>query len=86
MRREESKLIQLDPTVLDEARARLGLPSDEKLGGRLELTGTTVRNLRHGRTSPSIATLVKLRALTGRTLDSLIVIVPDDDRALTPTC
>ncbi|AKJ72308.1 hypothetical protein BH787_gp40 [Gordonia phage GMA4] len=63
----------LDPAVLDEARQALGEPSDEKLAARLGLTGATVRNLRHGRTSPSIGTLVKLRGATGRPIDGLIV-------------
>lgn len=65
--------IRLDPTVLDDARSQLGIPSDEKLAARLGLTGVTVRNLRHGKTSPSVATLVKLRSLTGRPLDGLII-------------
>lgn len=64
---------QLDPTALDDARRILGLPSDEKLGARIGITGTTIRNLRHGRTSPSIGTLVKLRGVTGRSIDGLIV-------------
>ena len=32
-----------------------------------------IRNLRHGRTSPSVETLVRLRRLTGRPLDGLVV-------------
>ena len=64
---------RLDPTVLDDARRLLGVTSDEKLAARLDLTGVTIRNLRHGRTSPSVSTLVKLRSVTGRPLDGLII-------------
>lgn len=68
----------LDPTVLDDARTLTGATSDEKLAPFLGLTGVTVRNLRHGRSTPSVATLVKLRSITGRPLDGLII--PDSHK------
>ena len=66
-------MICLDPTALDDARVQHGITSDEKLAAALGLTGTTIRNLRSGRSTPSTATLVKLRSLTGRPLDGLII-------------
>lgn len=65
--------IRLDPSALDDARALHGFTSDERLAGAIEMSGTAIRNLRHGRTSPSVATLVRLRRLTGRPLDGLII-------------
>ena len=65
--------IRLDPSALDDARALHGFTSDERLAAALDMSGTAIRNLRHGRTSPSVATLVRLRRLTGRTLDGLVV-------------
>lgn len=66
-------MIRLDPTALDDARQLHDLTSDEKLAAAIGMTGVSIRNLRHGRTSPSVATLVKLRKLTGRPLDGLII-------------
>ena len=63
----------LDPTALDDARALTGAPSDEKLAEHMDMSGAAVRNLRSGRSTPSILTLVKLRRITGRPIDGLII-------------
>ena len=65
--------IRLDPSALDDARTLHGLTSDERLAAAIDMSGTAIRNLRHGRTSPSVATLVRLRRLTGRPLDGLVI-------------
>ncbi|MCT1719326.1 MULTISPECIES: helix-turn-helix domain-containing protein [Corynebacterium] len=66
----------LDPSVLDDARRLGGYTSDEKLAAAIGMTGTAVRNLRHGRSSPSVATLVKLRSISGRPLDGMLIQQP----------
>ena len=65
--------IRLDPSALDDARTLHGFTSDERLAAAIGMSGTAIRNLRHGRTSPSVATLVRLRRLTGRPLDGLVI-------------
>lgn len=65
--------IRLDPSALDDARTLHGFTSDERLAAAIDMSGTAIRNLRHGRTSPSVATLVRLRRLTGRPLDGLVI-------------
>lgn len=65
-------MIRLDPEVLDEARAIYRLSSDEKLAHKLGLSGSTVANLRAGRTTPTITTLMALKKVTGRPLDTLV--------------
>ena len=65
--------IRLDPSALDDARNLHGFTSDERLAAAIDMSGTAIRNLRHGRTSPSVATLVRLRRLTGRPLDGLVI-------------
>lgn len=69
---EEVNMIRLDPEVLDEARRIYRLSSDEKLAHKLNLSGSTVANLRSGRTTPTIATLMALKKATGRPLDTLV--------------
>lgn len=65
---------RLDPTVLDMARNHVGARSDEALGQQfLSKTGVTVRNWRSGRTVPDIRSLMVLRDLTGRPLDTMII-------------
>lgn len=66
--------IRIEPTALDDARVRHGLTSDEQLGHRMQMTGTAIRNLRHGRTCPSVETLVKLSNLSGRPMDRLVTV------------
>jgi len=70
-------LIRIDPTVLDDARRICGLTSDEQLGVQIGRTGATVRSLRKGLTSSSITDLMELKRITGRTLDNLVIQVPD---------
>ena len=65
--------IRLEPSALDDARALQGFTSDERLAAAIDMSGTAIRNLRHGRTSPRVATLVRLRRLTGRPLDGLVI-------------
>lgn len=63
----------LKPSVLDEAREMHGFTSDRQLADRLGMSESAIRNLRHGRTSPTVGTLLKLRKLTGIPLEALIV-------------
>lgn len=63
---------QLDPSALDQARKLHRLTSDDQLAAALEMSGSAVRNLRHGRSSPSVGTLFKLRALTGIPIEALV--------------
>ena len=65
--------IRLDPSALDDARNLHGFTSDERLAAAIDMSGTAIRNLRHGRTSPSVETLVRLRRLTGRPLDGMVI-------------
>ena len=66
-------MYRLKPSALDEARSVHGFTSDEKLAAAIDMTGTAIRNLRHGRASPKVETLMKLRKLTGIPLEALIV-------------
>jgi ribosome-binding protein aMBF1 (putative translation factor) len=72
-RKETDGMYRLNPSALDEARSIHGFTSDEKLAAAIDMTGTAIRNLRHGRTSPKVETLMKLRKLTGIPLEALIV-------------
>lgn len=58
-------MFRINPDALDEARRMHNLTSDEKLAAAMEMSATSIQNLRRGRTSPSIVTLMKLRKLTG---------------------
>lgn len=64
---------RLDPAVLDAARQRGRFTSDEKLAVSIGMSGSAVRNLRSGASSPSLATLVKLQAASGWPLDSMVI-------------
>lgn len=66
-------MYRLDPTVLDDARRIEGLTSDEQLGHRIGKTGATVRNLRKGRTTPSVEVLMRLLKITGRPMENMIL-------------
>ncbi len=66
-------MYRIDPTVLDEARRIEGLTSDEQLGHRLNVTGATVRNYRHGRSEPSLKTLMQLVMITGRPMENMLL-------------
>lgn len=63
----------LDPSVLDDARKCEGLTSDEQLGAVVGKTGHTIRNYRKGKTPPTLETLMRLKELTHRPLDTMIV-------------
>lgn len=75
--RKEAGMYRINPDALDEAREMHGLTSDEKLAASLGMSATAIRNLRKGESSPSVATLVKLRKLTGIPLEALIVEHPE---------
>ena len=66
--------VRLDPTVLDQARERLNLTSDEKLAAKIGRTGHTIRCWRKGSTTPNATDLVKLQFLTGRPYGTLLLI------------
>lgn len=66
-------MYRLNPTVLDRARELNGFTSDEKLAAELDVSGTTVRNWRHGRGTPSIQRLMQLRTLARTPLDDLLI-------------
>lgn len=66
------RLFHLKPEVLDEARRINGFSSDEKLAAAIDMSGAAIRNMRHGRTSPLVGTLMKLRKLTGIPLEAMI--------------
>lgn len=66
-------MFHLKPEVLDEARKINGFTSDDKLAAAMDMSGAAIRNLRHGRTSPLVGTLMKLRKLTGIPLEAMIV-------------
>lgn len=68
---------------LDEAKARLGLPSDYALSKALGLTTSAISNYRKGRSRIDDDVALKLAALTGR--DPLEVIAAANmERAKTP--
>lgn len=66
-------MFNLKPSALDKARSIHGLTSDEKLAAAMNMSGTSIRNLRHGRTSPTVETLMKLRKLTDLPLEAMLV-------------
>lgn len=66
--------LRLDPTVLDTAKERTGAGSDEVLGVKhLGCSGNTVRSYRKGLTVPSVYILARLREITGRPFDTMLV-------------
>lgn len=71
-------MIRIRAEALDQAREMHGFSSDEKLAAALELSSTSVRNLRKGRSSPSISTLLRLRKLTGIPIEALLTEEPAD--------
>lgn len=73
-------MMRLDPTVIDEAVEATGARNVDQLGWAcLDKSGTTVRNYISGKTVPPVPVLAKLRQITGRTLDSMILV--DDETA-----
>lgn len=66
-------MFRINPDALDEARRMHNLTSDEKLAAAMEMSATSIQNLRRGRTSPSIVTLMKLRKLTGIPVEAMLI-------------
>lgn len=65
---------RLDPTVLDHAKTASGARSDEQLGQTfLYKTGATVRKWRRGDTAPDIVSLMRLKQITGRPVDTMMI-------------
>lgn len=71
-------MIRVKETVLDQARELHGFTSDEKLAAALGMSGTAVRNLRHGKSAPRITTLLSLQKLTGIPIEGLIYEVQEN--------
>lgn len=66
-------MVRLNPKVLDRAIELTGSRSDDQLGQAfLNLTGMTLRNYRSGKSTPSIATLMRLKKITGMPLDQMV--------------
>lgn len=66
-------MFRINPDALDEARTLHGFTSDERLAAAMDMSGTAIRNLRKGETSPTITTLMKLRKLTGIPVEALLI-------------
>ena len=60
--------------VLDMARDLNEFTSDEKLAAEMGVSGTTVRNWRHGRATPSIERMMQLKKLSNLPLDHFLII------------
>lgn len=73
-------MFNLKTSALDKARSIHGFTSDEKLAAAMGMSGTSIRNLRHGRTSPTVETLMKLRKLTGLPLEAMLVEQQEDGK------
>lgn len=65
-------MFRLKSSALDQARKLHGFTSDDQLAAAIGMSGSAIRSLRHGRTSPSVATLFKLRQLTGIPVEALV--------------
>lgn len=66
-------MIRINPHVLDKAVELTGSRSDDQLGQAfLNLTGTTIRNYRTGRSLPTIVTMMRLKQITGIPLDQMV--------------
>lgn len=50
-----------------------GLTSDEQLGAAVGKTSSAIRNYRLGKTVPNIETLMRLKEITHRPLDTMII-------------
>ena len=67
-------MIRLNPKILDRAIELTGARSDDQLGQAfLNLTGTTIRNYRLGKSMPTVVTLARLKQLTGMPLDQMVI-------------
>lgn len=70
-------MIRLNPHVLDVAREKKGLTSDEKLATELDVTGSTVRNWRSGRANPDLANFAKLSKASGIPMSQMLIRASD---------
>lgn len=66
-------MVKLNPRLLDQARDQLGLTSDEKLAAHCGLSRNTIHGLRHGRTAPSAATLLRLSRATSIPMEDWLI-------------
>ncbi|WP_312715528.1 hypothetical protein [Corynebacterium flavescens] len=67
-------MIRLNPEILDRAVELTGSRSDDQLGQAfLNLTGTTIRNYRAGKSMPTVVTLARLKKITGIPLDQMVI-------------
>lgn len=66
-------MIKLNPSVLDRARELKGFTSDEQLAVKMGMSGAAIRNLRHGKTSPTIATALKISRLAGIPIEGILL-------------
>ena len=64
---------RFNPRVLDEAREALNVTSDEKLAAELKVSGTTVRNWRHGRALPSVVHASELFKISGVPFGDMLI-------------
>lgn len=70
--------MRVDPTVFQEALDKTGCSSIDEFGWKfIDKSGTTARSYRDGKTMPGIPTLMILKRITGRSIDSMIL---SDDR------
>lgn len=74
-------MIRINPAVLNRARELKGFTSDEQLAVELGMSGAAIRNLRHGRTAPTIATALKIARFAGVPIEGLLVETADKDAA-----
>lgn len=74
-------MIRLNPAVLDNARRLKGFTSDEQLAREMGLSGTTIRNLRHGRTSPDLKTALKIARFAGVPMEGILLESSEVERA-----
>lgn len=62
---------RLRPEVIDRARERLGVTSDEKLAAELKVTAGTISRIRRGE-SPSFATAIRLLEAAGSPVSGVV--------------
>lgn len=70
-------MFRLNPEVIDKAVEMTGSRSDDQLGlAFLNLTGSTIRNYRAGKSMPNVVTMMRLKEITGMPLDRMVVKAP----------
>lgn len=63
----------LKPGILDQIRKTHNISSWEKLAAKINVTRGTIDNIRAERVSPSLETMMKIAALAGRPIDSMLI-------------